>query len=329
MYLGASIGIAVFPNDSASADDLLKQADTAMYRAKSKGRGRYAFFEERMNIEASERARVDRELRQALLREEFVLHYQPQLDLRSGRLCGAEALVRWQHPQRGLLAPSSFIAVAEESGLIDAIGGWVLDNACRQLAQWRAQGLSVEHMSVNVSSRQLRRSDFFAAVIQALERNELPANALVLEVTESLFTDAASVQVLHRLQESGVQIAVDDFGTGYSSFAYLRTLPISILKIDRAFIVDVETSSSAATIAAAIINMAHALGKLVVAEGVESEGQLAFLEQAGCEQMQGFVVSRALDAAAFPAFMRGYRRQAPASRLTHVGHDPIPAEHPA
>ena len=307
MYLGASVGIAIFPTDSASADELLKQADTAMYRAKALGRGSFAFFEDRMNTEASERARVDRELRLALQRDELVLHYQPLLDLRTGRLRGAEALVRWQHPQRGLLAPGSFIAVAEESGLIDGIGTWVLERACEQLARWRGEQLDVAHVAVNVSSRQLQRSDFFARVLRTLERNSLPANTLVLEMTESLFTDAAAVEVLRRLQEIGVKIAVDDFGTGYSSFAYLRTLPISILKLDRTFIVDVETNSAAATIAAAIVNMAQALGKEVVAEGVETDGQVAFLERSGCEVVQGYVVSRPVDAVAFAAFLHKHR----------------------
>jgi diguanylate cyclase (GGDEF)-like protein len=319
MYLGATVGIAIYPTDATSADELLKSADTAMYRAKSDGRGSYAFFEDRMNTEASERTRIDRELRLALQRDELVLHFQPLLDLRTGRLHGAEALVRWMHPQRGLLGPGSFIAVAEESGLIEGIGSWVLERSCEQLGRWRAEQLDVAHISVNVSSRQLQRPDFFSRVLLALERNNLPANVLVLEVTESLFTDEAAVAVLRKLQELGVRIAVDDFGTGYSSFAYLRTLPISILKIDRTFIVDVETNDAAATVAAAIINMAQALGKEVVAEGVETEGQVAFLDRAGCELVQGYVVSRPIDAVAFATFVRthrGLRLQAESTQAT-------------
>jgi len=308
MYLGASIGIAVFPSDGADAERLLKQADTAMYRAKALGRGRYAFFEDRMNAEANERARIDRELRLALQNDELILHYQPLLDLRNGRLDGAEALVRWQHPERGLLGPGAFIAIAEEGGLIEAIGARVLERACEQLARWHEQGVGLTHVSVNVSSRQLQRPDFFTRVSDVLQRNKLPPHALVLEVTESLFTDAAATQVLRRLREHGVGIAVDDFGTGYSSFAYLRALPISILKIDRAFIADVETSAAAATVARSIIQMAQALGKRVVAEGVETAAQLTFLERARCDCLQGYVVSRPVEAAALAAFLASHGR---------------------
>jgi diguanylate cyclase (GGDEF)-like protein len=303
MYVGASIGIAVYPSDGATAEDLLKQADTAMYRAKALGRGGVAFFEDKMNAEASERARVDRELRLALQRDEFVLHYQPQLNLRTGRPEGVEALVRWQHPERGLLAPGAFIEVAEENGLIDAIGGWVLDRACSQMAQWRSDGLVIQHMAVNVSARQLLRPDFFTRVQVALGHNALEPEAVVLEVTESLFADAGAVEVLKRLQRLGVGIAVDDFGTGYSSFAYLRTLPISILKIDRTFIVDVATNAAAATIVAAIIKMAQALHKEVVAEGVEDADQIAFLQRAGCDHLQGYAISRPVDAGALERFV--------------------------
>jgi EAL domain-containing protein (putative c-di-GMP-specific phosphodiesterase class I) len=275
-----------------------------------------------MNAEANERTRIDRELRHALQHDELILHYQPVLDLRSGRLDGVEALVRWQHPQRGLLGPGSFITVAEESGLIEALGAWVLERSCEQMARWREEHLGVTHVSVNVSSRQLQRADFFARVRQALERNHLPPAALVVEVTESLFTDEAAVQVLRSLQDLGVRVAVDDFGTGYSSFAYLRTLPISIVKLDRTFIVDVETSSAAATIAAAIIKMAHALGKRVVAEGVESDGQVTFLERAGCESVQGFIVSRPVEATALAKFLLSYERagKPPAAPVTEAAH---------
>lgn len=304
MYAGASVGIALFPRDATSAAELLKCADTAMYQAKARGRGSYAFFQERMNSEAIERTRLDRELRLAIKRDEFVLHFQPQIDTRSGRLESAEALIRWAHPQRGLLLPGAFIEVAEEGGLIDALGAWVLDRACEQLARWRAAGVDVPRVSVNVSSRQLQRADFVERVLQVLAHNRLPPSMLELEVTESLFTNATAVAALRQLKDAGVTIAVDDFGTGYSSFAYLRTLPFSVLKVDRTFIVEVETNAAAATIAAAIVNMAHALGKLVVAEGVETAAQIEYLERVGCERLQGYAISRPLDAAAFEAFAR-------------------------
>lgn len=308
MYLGASIGIAMFPADGADGDQLLRQADTAMYRAKSEGRGRYAFFEPRMNTEANERARIDRELRQALQRDELLLHYQPQIDLRSGRLCGVEALVRWQHPERGLLAPGTFVPVAEESGLIENIGAWVLDEACAQLARWRSAGIEVPLVAVNVSSRQLLRPDFVALVREALARHGVASSSLELEVTESLFTESKAVEALRQLQADGLEIAVDDFGVGYSSFAYLRSLPFSILKIDRTFLADVANSREAATIAEAIINMAHALSKQVVAEGVETAAQIEFLSGTRCQRMQGYAISRPLAPDAFVAYYHAQSR---------------------
>jgi diguanylate cyclase (GGDEF)-like protein len=308
LYLGASVGIAMFPADAETGEDLLKQSDTAMYRAKAAGRRGYAFFEAPMLAAAKERARIERELRQALARRELVLHFQPQRDLHSGRVLAAEALVRWQHPERGLLGPGTFIGVAEECGLIDAIGGWVLESACEQLAAWRAAGHDLACISVNVSIRQLQQPDFAQRVPRVLARHGLAPGALELEVTESLFADSVCVERLRTLHAGGVSIAVDDFGTGYSSFAYLRTLPISVLKIDRSFLCDVEHSGEAATVARAIVNMAHALGKIVVAEGVETQGQVDFLAGTTCERLQGYVFSRPLPADAFDTLLREQAR---------------------
>jgi EAL domain-containing protein (putative c-di-GMP-specific phosphodiesterase class I) len=308
--VGASVGIAMYPEYADGGSDLLKKADTAMYRAKELGRGRFAFFEERMNADLKRRATLDRELRSALENGEFVLRFQPQIDLSNGQLCCAEALIRWQHPVHGLLGPIDFIPIAEDCGLIDTIGAWVLKEACAQMVRWRTEGVPIPRVSVNVSNRQLRRADFVRAVDYILVSTGLPPDCLEIEVTESLFLEGgkAAVDTLRSLENAGVVVAIDDFGTGYSSFSYLRTLPASVLKLDKSFIADVVTDKDAGTIAAAIVNMAHTLRKQVVAEGVETEEQLAFLRQLGCEKVQGFLFSRPLPALRIAEFAR--KRQA-------------------
>ena len=311
IYAGASIGISVFPKDGGNSAELLKKADTALYLAKDRGRGRHAFFEERMNADASARVTIDRELREALKHEEFRLHYQPQIDLATGEVCAVEALLRWQHPHRGLLIPESFIDHAEDSGLIEAIGTWVLREACQQHRRWVEAGVVIPRVSVNVSALQLRNSSFAATVEAALNSSTTPPNYLELEVTESLLFDAGpdAVATLERLRERGVEIAVDDFGTGYSSFAYVKQLPANILKLDRTFIVDVVDNPQAAIIATAIIEMANALGKIVVAEGVETVQQADFLRRYACARAQGFVFSAALPPEQIPAFVRERERE--------------------
>ena len=329
MYAGGSIGISLFPKDGENSAELLKKADTALYLAKDRGRGRYAFFEERMNADASARVTIDRELREALRRGEFVLHYQPQIDLATGEVCAVEALLRWSHPQRGLLAPEHFIEHAEESGLIEGIGTWVMREACQQHRRWTDAGLVIPRVSVNVSAVQLRNPSFAAAVEGALNSSTTPPHYLELEVTESLLVDAGpdAVATLERLRERGVEIAVDDFGTGYSSFAYVKQLPANILKLDRTFIVDVVDNPQAAIIATAIMEMASALGKIVVAEGVETVQQVQFLRRNACARAQGFVFSAALPPEQIPAFVKDRARDAdaagPATGL-HLVH-PQPA----
>jgi diguanylate cyclase (GGDEF)-like protein len=312
IYAGASVGISIFPKDGQSSADLLKKADTALYLAKDRGRGRHAYFEERMNVDASARVIIDRELREALKHDEFRLHYQPQIDLATGEVCAVEALLRWQHPHRGLLLPESFIDHAEDSGLIEAIGTWVLREACQQHRRWVEAGLVIPRVSVNVSALQLRNSAFAATVEAALASSTTPPNYLELEVTESLLFDAGpdAVATLERLRERGVEIAVDDFGTGYSSFAYVKQLPANVLKLDRTFIVDVVDNPQAAIIATAIIEMANALGKTVVAEGVETMQQAQFLRRYNCARAQGFVFSAALPAEMVPEFVREREREA-------------------
>jgi diguanylate cyclase (GGDEF)-like protein len=298
IYTGASVGIAMYPDDGIGGPELLKMADTAMYRAKSAGRSRFAFFEEPMNEESKRRSLLDGELRSALQRGELVLHYQPQIDLRTGALCGVEALVRWQHPVRGLLFPRDFIAYAEEIGLITEIGTWVMGEACRQYQRWREDGVRVPRISVNVSNGQLPRSNFLATVRQFIHNTQMPAGALEIEVTESMLVQGgkAAVEALKRLAADGVLIAIDDFGTGYSSFSYLKTMPAKVLKLDISFLVDARVDNDAGKIVAAIINMAHALQKEVVAEGVERVDQLKLLKTLDCERGQGFLFGRPVTA---------------------------------
>jgi diguanylate cyclase (GGDEF)-like protein len=295
-YVSASIGIAICPLDGRDSEELLRKADTAMYRAKDGGRGRFVYFEERMNAEAVERMALERELRQALLRNEFTLHYQPQLDLRTGRVGATEALLRWNHPVRGLIAPSAYISVAEETGLIEEIGRRVIVDACVQHAAWRVAGVRPPRISVNVSVRQFHRGDLVRIVEEALRTTATPANALEIEVTESLFMDesANAVQMIGQLREMGVRVAIDDFGTGYSSLSYLKRLQVDILKIDRTFISDMTDDYEARVVAQAIVSLAHVLGKSVVAEGVETAGQLDLLREWQCDLIQGYYFSRPL-----------------------------------
>jgi len=306
VYIGASVGVAVYPDDGADSGDLLKKADVAMYRAKDQGRGRCVYFEERMNVEAHRRAVLDRELRQALERGEFVLHYQPQVELATGRVVAVEALVRWQHPEQGLLYPGAFIPLAEESGLIDEIGAWVMRDACLQHQRWREEGVPIPRIAVNVSNGQLRSANFVEKLHQLFESTCSPPGAIEIEVTESLFLegDRITLDSLRTLAAEGTPVAIDDFGTGYSSFGYLKTLPATILKLDKSFIADVATDPDAATIVAAMVNMAHTLRKEVVAEGVEREEQLEFLRGLACEKVQGFYFSRPLPPADVAAYAR-------------------------
>ena len=305
-FTSCSIGVTLYPDDGLSGEELLRKADTAMYRAKQNGRGRYVFFEEQMNIEAFERVALERDLRRALERDELVMHFQPQVDLRSGAVVGAEMLVRWNHPTRGLLGPDQFIPVAEQSGLIEGIGAYLLRRACAQHSRWRADGIAPGRLAVNVSSRQLRQANFWEVVRESLTAADMSASSLELEITESLLLEDASEVMANfsRLQGMGVRLAIDDFGTGYSSLAYLKRLPIHMIKIDRAFIRDVPASDDAGTLVSMIIAMAGSLRKEVIAEGVETEEHIAFLLDNGCHLAQGFGISRPLPVEEFVAYMR-------------------------
>jgi diguanylate cyclase (GGDEF)-like protein/PAS domain S-box-containing protein len=291
-----SVGIAVYPGDGADVDTLLRNADAAMYHAKESGRNNYQFFTQDMNARALERLSLERSLRRALERDELRLHYQPQYDIASGRIVGMEALIRWQHPEHGLVLPGRFMQFAEESGLILPIGEWVLREACRQSRVWQDAGLPRLRVSVNISALQFRQADFVDTVARALSAAGLDARCLELEVTESVIMhDAQSVtESLRRLKDMQLELAIDDFGTGYSSLSYLKRFPIDRLKIDKSFVQDVTADTDDAAIIVAIIALTRNLGLRTIAEGVETSEQLDFLRQQGCHEAQGFLLGRPL-----------------------------------
>lgn len=302
----ASLGIAVAPRDGDSADLLLKNADTAMYQAKDAGRNTFCFFDASMNESVTEHLHIASGLRSALASGELQLHYQPQFDLHSGRILGAEALLRWHHPELGWIPPGKFIPIAERSGLINELGTWVLRQACRDAQAWRSDGLGELRVAVNVSPLQFRRDDIEREVAQALLASGLPATALELELTESLLVaDARNIgEVLQRLGAQGVQIAIDDFGTGYSNLGYLRRFSVHRLKIDQSFVRRMCANAHDEGLVRAIIEMAHCLDLQTVAEGVEDSQTLERLHAFGCESAQGFHWSPALPGDAFVAYVR-------------------------
>jgi diguanylate cyclase (GGDEF)-like protein/PAS domain S-box-containing protein len=303
-----SIGISVYPDDGADADTLLRNADAAMYHAKQAGRNNCQYFRQEMNDAARARLQLENDLRQAIERAEFSVHYQPQIDLRGGVIVGFEALVRWRHPRRGMVPPQEFIAVAEETGLIRPLGEFVLREACVQARAWRQAGYGALRAAVNCSARQFRDDGILEAVDRALRESGLPASSLDLEITESILLDGTdSVNARFRaLRERGVRIAIDDFGTGYSSLSYLKRLSIQQLKIDRSFVRDIGTDPDDAAIVSAIIAIAHTLGLEVVAEGIETPQQLAFLRTAGCDFGQGYLFSAPLPAGEFGRLLAGW-----------------------
>jgi diguanylate cyclase (GGDEF)-like protein/PAS domain S-box-containing protein len=296
--LTVSIGIAMYPDDAADPETLIRYADTAMGSAKEAGRDGYRFYTAGMNVQVLERLDLELALRRALDGDEFLLHFQPKMNVITGRVSGVEALLRWQRPGHGLVQPGVFIPVMEETGLIVRVGAWVIDAACRQIAAWNAAGMPDMRVAVNVSSRQFAEGDLEAEIHGALERHRVEARLLELELTESaLMTNAEhTIAVLGRLKRLGIRIAIDDFGTGYSSLAYLKRFPIDKLKIDIAFVREVTTNPDDAAIALAIISMAHSMHMEVIAEGVESPEQLAYLGQHHCDEIQGFHFSRPLPA---------------------------------
>jgi len=297
----ASLGISVYPDDGLDAIDLIKKAESAMRHIKESGPNDIGFFIEAMNQRAREQHSIESGIRQALQRHEFVLHYQPKIELRSGRVVGAEALVRWQKPGHGLIYPSEFIPVAEDSGLIVPLSKWVLTEACRQARRWQVAGLPAIRMSVNTSAIDFRQRDFVEDIEQILEQTEMPPCLLELEITEGVLMQnvEATMTALNRLKTLGVRLAIDDFGTGYSSLSYLRRFPIDVLKIDQSFIHGLSNETNDAALVSAIISLGKSLDLNVIAEGVETEEQLAFLKAHQCEEGQGYYFSKALPADAF------------------------------
>ena len=311
LQVSASIGIALYPGNGETQHELLMNADAAMYHAKGAGKNGYSFFDASMNTNARNQLQMLQDLRVALKDSQFCLYYQPKFDAVSGLPIGAEALLRWHHPEQGLLLPDKFIGLAEKTGLIIAIGDWVLNEACRQMHLWYEQGYTHWRIAVNLSALQFCHAGLVASVARALEFHSLPANSLTLEITETTaMSDAdASMTVLQKLSEMGVDLSIDDFGTGYSSLMYLKRLPANELKIDRGFVRDLEHDSDDAAIVSAIVALGQALGLRIVAEGVETNTQQNFLTKLGCNSLQGFLLGHPLPAERFMADITAAEQQ--------------------
>jgi EAL domain-containing protein (putative c-di-GMP-specific phosphodiesterase class I) len=306
LYISASIGISFFPSDATNVEDLIKHADTALYDAKMKGRNRYQFFMPAMNAKAVERQFIEADLRSAITLGQFILHYQPKVDLSNGRIAGVEALIRWFHPREGMIAPSRFIDIAEDSQLIIPMGEWVVRAACQQIKRWSEQGMDAVCVAINVSTTELRQSRYVDTILAIIEEHGIAPHALQLELTESvLMTDLPqNQQVLLRLKAAGLSLALDDFGTGYSSLAYLTQLPFDVLKIDQSFIRHVNSRADNSAVVAAILAMGRSLRQCVVAEGIEDSQELAFLQRNGCQQGQGYLLSQPLSETQVTALLR-------------------------
>ncbi|HLX81987.1 MAG TPA: EAL domain-containing protein [Burkholderiales bacterium] len=313
LYVTCSAGISMYPQDGPDVDTLLKNADVAMYRAKEAGRNNFQFFTTEMNQLVNERLEMEHSLRRALERREFILHYQQKVDLKTGAVSGSEALLRWLHPEWGLVRPARFIPLAEETGLIVPIGEWVVEEACRQNAAWQKEGLDPGVVSVNLSARQFRQEGLVRAVSRILTGTGLDPSGLEMELTESMVMHnaEAAIAILQGLKSLGVTLSVDDFGTGYSSLAYLKDLPIDTLKIDRSFVRDIRLGGDPGegVLAQAIISLGHSLGLKVIAEGVETDAQLRFLARHDCDEVQGFYYGEPVVPEAFAKLLAKNRRR--------------------
>jgi diguanylate cyclase (GGDEF)-like protein/PAS domain S-box-containing protein len=306
LHVTTSIGVSVYPDDGPDAETLIKNADTAMYQAKENGRQNYQFFKPAMNVRAVERQSIEESLRRALERKEFALHYQPKIDLRTGEISGAEALIRWKHPIRGSVSPAEFIPVAEECGLILPISKWVLREACRQARFWMDAGLPPTAIAVNISAMAFRDESFLESVFAILAETGLNPRLLELELTESVLMKRAesAASILQKLRARGIRVAVDDFGTGYSSLSYLRKFSIDALKIDQSFVRQITTTPDDTAIVTAVISMGRSLKLRVIAEGVETREELAFLQALQCDEAQGYYFSRPVDADEFAGMLK-------------------------
>jgi diguanylate cyclase (GGDEF)-like protein len=302
VIIGTSIGIAMAPADGNEPDQLLRNADMALYRAKAEGRGTYHFFQSEMDAQMQERRKLELDLRKALTAEQFELYYQPLVDVASGEVSGFEALIRWNHPERGVVAPDAFISVAEEIGLIVPLGDWVLKQACRDAATWPAN----HTVAVNLSAVQFRNSTLALSVVSALGQSGLAPSRLELEITESVLLqdDRAVLEALHQFRDLGVRICMDDFGTGYSSLSYLRSFPFDKIKIDRSFVRELGKKDDCVAIIRAVLGLGSNLGMVTTAEGVETEEQLDILRAEGCMQVQGYLFSRPIPAPGISALLR-------------------------
>ncbi len=307
--IGASIGISMFPADGTVEDVLVKNADTAMYRAKESGRNNYQFFTEEMQQSAKDRLTMEQDLRQAIERQELRLVFQPQVELSKNQLCGTEVLVRWQRSDKGLISPNDFIYIAEDTGLIVPIGDWVLRHACLQYKRWLNAGVAPPYIAINVSGRQFKMDGFSQSVLNVLNEVDLSTKHVELELTESYLMDDQefSINTLKELKEMGFQLAIDDFGTGYSSLSYLKKFPIDRLKIDRSFIKEIDVNKEDYAIVRAIIELAHTLNISVIAEGVEEEAQKQILKELNCDIIQGFLYSKPLDGVSFTLYLQQYK----------------------
>jgi EAL domain-containing protein (putative c-di-GMP-specific phosphodiesterase class I) len=298
LYISSSIGISIYPDDATDADEMIKNADTAMYRGKERGGNNFTFYRQEFNVSAHERLVLEAEMRNALKAGEFVLHYQPQYEIGSGKIIGVEALLRWIHPEKGFIPPLEFIPLAEENGFILPLGAWVIEEAMQQLCRWKHDGIEGVKMSINVSAKQFLHSDGLISLLKSqLECHAVEPSDIWIEITESTLANIEEMtRKLNDIKALGISFAVDDFGTGYSSLNYLRKLPISILKIDKSFVDDIGKSRDDEAISKAVISLANAMGMEVVAEGVEYEEHLAFLKANGCNYYQGYYGSRPLPA---------------------------------
>lgn len=305
LYITPSIGITIYPNDNLDTNELLKNADTAMYLAKETGRNRYQFYTDDMNKESKNRLEIETKLRSALENDEFELHFQPKFDIKTEDMTGVEALIRWNHPELGMVPPLDFIPLAEETGLIIPIGEWVIKKSCEYLQQWKTQGFEPFRVAVNLSPTQFNNNEIVDFILDTLIEYNIKPKEFEVEITEGLLMEdtETTINLLNKLKAWGLHISIDDFGTGYCSLGYLKKFPIDTLKIDRSFVKDIMTEPDDAAIAEAIIGLGHSLNLSVTAEGVEDEDQLKFLRQHGCHEGQGYFYSKPLDADSLAEFM--------------------------